>query len=141
MENSRLPADFMAPGYLLTTLVVFFYEFLGTFILVATINASNGNAPAIGLTLFFLLLLTGPITGGHMNPSVTVGVFLNRVRDANKNGQMGSCVIQAAIMIIAQVCGAAFSMHIYFSIMRTYDDDGILEAKDFPTLHVSLDNW
>jgi len=30
-------------------------------------------------------------------------------------------------------------MHIYFSIMKSIDDDGILEAKDFPTLHVSLD--
>jgi hypothetical protein len=36
--------------------VIFYIEFIGTFVLVAAINATKGEAAGIGLTLFFLLV-------------------------------------------------------------------------------------
>jgi len=37
------------------TAIVCFYEFIGTFLLIAGINATGGSAAAIGLVLLFLL--------------------------------------------------------------------------------------
>ena len=59
------------------TATVFMYEFIGTFFLVCAVIATKGNPVGIGLTLFFLLLLGGPVTGAHYNPSVSVGVLIN----------------------------------------------------------------
>ena len=84
MENSRLPASITESGYLITTLCVFTYEFIGTFALVGAINCSKGDAACCGITLFFMLLVLGPITGGHMNPAVTLGVFINKCHDRYK---------------------------------------------------------
>ena len=64
--------------FLAYTAIIFFYEFIGTFFLVAVINATGGSAIAIGLSLFFLLVLGGPITGAHYNPAITIGVLINR---------------------------------------------------------------
>lgn len=60
------------------------YEFIGTFFLVACVNATMGNPACVGLTLFFLLLLAGPITGAHFNPSVTLGVYINKMNGSEK---------------------------------------------------------
>ena len=102
MENQRFPTDFNAPdaraNYFCTSFIVFIYEFIGTFCLVGVINAANGNAAAIGMTLFFLLLLIGPITGAHLNPAVTLGVWLNKVRTEKS---AGSITFQAFNMILA----------------------------------------
>jgi len=80
MENSALPDSITHSAYLLTSLTVFVYEFIGTFALVGAINCSKGDAACCGITLFFMLLVLGPITGGHMNPAVTLGVFINKCR-------------------------------------------------------------
>ena len=85
--------------YFCTSLMVFCYELLGTFCLVGAINASSANPAAIGLTFFFLLLLCSPISGGHMNPAVTLGVFINRVSAARENGTFGSLIFQAFNMV------------------------------------------
>ena len=45
-------------------------EFLGTFLLVATI-AFIGNAWAIGLSLAIGILAVGAVSGGHFNPAVS----------------------------------------------------------------------
>jgi len=93
-----------------TSFVVFLYEFLGTFCLVGVINATKGEASAIGLTLFFLLLVAGPITGAHFNPAVTIGVWINRLRTS---ATLVSDTAQAVIMISAQVCGALVGMYCF----------------------------
>jgi len=56
-------------------------EFIGTFGLVFTVGcAVLGNSPvapiAIGAVLMVLIYAGGHISGGHYNPSVTLGVFL-----------------------------------------------------------------
>lgn len=46
-------------------------EFFGTTLLVYIILAT-GNALAIGATLALLILLMGGISGGHVNPAVSI---------------------------------------------------------------------
>jgi aquaporin Z len=111
MENKRLPdpsnrtCDFLG-----SLLVIFGYEFIGTMMLSMAINSTNGNAVAIGMTLFFLLLLTGPISGGHMNPAVSLGVFLNRPVS-------GLAVLHLFNAWVAQIFGAFVGMELVYQML------------------------
>jgi glycerol uptake facilitator-like aquaporin len=49
----------------------FFVEFLGAALFVYVILAT-GNALAIGATLALIILLIGGISGGHINPAVSI---------------------------------------------------------------------
>lgn len=114
-----------------TSFVIFMYEFLGTFCLVGVINATKGDASAIGLTLFFLLLLAGPITGAHFNPAVTIGVYINRMRTT---ATFVSDTAQALIMIGAQICGALVGMYCFLQILDELNGEKVLNKGDFPHL-------
>jgi glycerol uptake facilitator-like aquaporin len=46
-------------------------EFLGTALFVYVILAT-GNPIAIGATLALVILLIGPLSGGHVNPAVSI---------------------------------------------------------------------
>ena len=50
-------------------------EFIGTFFLVLTI-AFSGNPIAIGIVLMVMVYTTGSVSGGMLNPAVSLGVFL-----------------------------------------------------------------
>jgi aquaporin Z len=60
-------------------------EFLGTSMLISTINWSNtsGNlqASAIAILIFTQVLLYGHISGGHFNPAVTVAIWTYKHRN------------------------------------------------------------
>lgn len=81
-------------------------EFLGTFILVffavgaAVFGIEDigraGVALAFGFTLLVLAYSIGPISGCHVNPAVTLGVFLNRGIEAREAGGY----------VVAQIAGA-----------------------------------
>ena len=49
----------------------YFVEFIGAMLFVYVILAT-GNALAIGSTLAIIILLTSNISGGHINPAVTI---------------------------------------------------------------------
>lgn len=51
------------------------YEFFGTFLFVLTI-LSSGNALVIGLTLALVIWLASAVSGGHMNPAVSLAFFM-----------------------------------------------------------------
>ena len=79
-------------------------ELLGTFILVATILIS-GNPLFIGLSLAVVVSMIGPISGGHVNPVVTMAVIFND----------GISHKEAAGYILAQVLGASLAYAFYRS--------------------------
>ena len=59
--------------------IVFLYEALGTAFLLYAINMQNGfgfGVFGIAFTIFACILIGGPITGGHYNPAVSLGVFV-----------------------------------------------------------------
>jgi aquaporin Z len=51
-------------------------EFLGTFLLVLSVLASGGNAYVIGATLAVVVLLTGKLSGAHVNPAISVTMYV-----------------------------------------------------------------
>jgi glycerol uptake facilitator-like aquaporin len=52
------------------------YELIGTAILTYSIIMSAGNILAVVFTFFCMLQVLGPVSGGHMNPAVTFGVYI-----------------------------------------------------------------
>jgi aquaporin Z len=50
-------------------------EFFGTFLLLISILAT-GNAFIIGATLALIILLIGGISGAHVNPAVSLAMFV-----------------------------------------------------------------
>ena len=52
-------------------------EFLGSFLLMASILASGGNFLIIGATLGVIVFLIGGITGASVNPAVSAGLWFS----------------------------------------------------------------
>ena len=79
-------------------------EFVGTFFLVLTIGmtvidpgGAGAMAPvAIGCILMVMIYATGHISGGHLNPAVTLGVFLR-----------GKCAVADVVPYMIAQCLAA----------------------------------
>ena len=105
-------------------------ELIGTFILSFAVLASLYSvAPLIptpvvaGLTLGLIVLSAGHISGAHVNPAVTIGLYsLRKINGTN-----------AVAYIIAQVVGALLAM-----VAMSLFQDGILVAQvdavaDYPT--------
>lgn len=75
-------------------------EFLGTFLLLTAIFYT-GNFLAIGLTLAIVIFLFGNISGGHVNPAVSLAMYLK-----------GSLSVQELILYtVAQSAGAVASLY------------------------------
>ena len=84
-------------------------EFVGTFIFVfAIIAAVNSGSPftplAIGFALMVLVYATGHISGAHLNPAVSVGVWLR--------GAIG--LVGMLVYIVAQLVGGALAALLSF---------------------------
>jgi aquaporin Z len=87
----------------------YFAELVGTFVLVfggvgsAVLAGSHigfaGISAAFGLSLLALVYTIGPISGCHVNPAVTLGVFLAKKINAK----------DAAAYMVAQVIGAVIA--------------------------------
>src|SRR3984957_4473099 len=87
----------------------YFAELVGTFVLVfggvgsAVLAGSHigfvGISLAFGLSLLAMVYTIGPISGCHVNPAVTLGVFLARKINAR----------DAAFYMVAQVIGAVIA--------------------------------
>ena len=52
-------------------------EYIGTFFLILSIFASGGNPLVIGGALAVVVLLVGSISGGHINPAVSLAMYMN----------------------------------------------------------------
>ena len=82
--------------WLVIMLVVFIGEFVGS--VSQTTSAASQLAISIqfGYTIFILVTVTAPISGGHINPAVTLSLFLS-----------GRCsLIRAVLYSVVQYAGA-----------------------------------
>ena len=52
-------------------------EYIGTFFLILSIFASGGNPLVIGGALAIVVFLVGSISGGHINPAVSLAMYMN----------------------------------------------------------------
>lgn len=55
-------------------LVICFYEFLGTGMLVLGYNFTSAGL-AVGFNLFVGIIMSAKVSGGMFNPAVTIGVY------------------------------------------------------------------
>ena len=76
-------------------------EFLGTFLFLISILAT-GNVLAIGATLTLVIYLLSKVSGGHVNPAVSLAFFLKGTLTAT----------EFAGYVVVQILGATAA---YFS--------------------------
>ncbi len=74
-------------------------ELLGTFFLVL-IAWLSGDPLAIGVGLAILVYATGPISGGHLNPAVTLSLLVG------KKIRMNEAINYWVAQLIGAICGA-----------------------------------
>jgi aquaporin Z len=52
-------------------------EYFGTFFFILTIFASGGNPLVIGAALALVIFLIASLSGGHVNPAVSIAMYMN----------------------------------------------------------------
>ena len=83
-------------------------EFLGTLLLVVTILASGGQFLAVGAALSAAIYLTGGISGGHINPAVSLAMFVNKKLSLS----------DLAGYVVAQLLGGVSSIYLYNAVLK-----------------------
>jgi aquaporin Z len=78
-------------------------EYLGALLLVLSIFASGGNPAFVGLTLGVIIFLCGKTNPGHVNPAVTIAMYIK------KRLSIGEVVG----FIVAQVLGGITSVYLF----------------------------
>ena len=81
-------------------------EFLGTFLLIMSILSSGGNPLVIGATLALIVFLIGKISGGAVNPAVSLSLYLG--------GSISWGVF--GLFVAVQILGAAAAVYTYNAV-------------------------
>lgn len=90
-------------------------EFVGTFMLVfivATLNTFHGNSKqwlptAVGCTVLVLIYAVGLVSGGHLNPAVSLA-FL-----ATRRMSLTLCISYIVVQVVAGILGGLFFMIVF----------------------------
>ncbi|MDL9980349.1 MIP/aquaporin family protein [Microbacterium sp. ASV49] len=105
-------------GTLRSALAEFIGTFLFVFAIISAVNDGSVFAPiAIGFALMVLVYATGHISGAHLNPAVSVGVWLR--------GAIGAK--DMLVYIVAQLVGAALGAAVTFALFPTPKAPGKFE--------------
>jgi aquaporin Z len=59
------------------TFVSYLAEYIGTFFFILAIFASGGNPLIIGAALALVIFLIASLSGGHVNPAVSLAMYMN----------------------------------------------------------------
>ncbi len=78
-------------------------EILGSYLLILIMLASGNNAILVGNTLALIIFLIGKISGGHINPVVSLVQFLK--------GNLG--IKEVVAYIAAQIFGGVASFYTF----------------------------
>jgi len=92
------------PGGSRNKLWVLVSELLGTAFLTAALNwggCSGGEPICVGLAIFIMAQVFGPISGGHFNPAVTIAVLIK-----HRHEKCLPAVVYTFLIIVAQTFGA-----------------------------------
>lgn len=104
-------------------------ELVGTFVfvfaIIGAVNSGSDLTPlAIGFALMIMVYATGHISGAHLNPAVSVGVWLRGAIDA----------VGMVVYLVAQLVGAALAAAVSFALWPAADAP--LEVEVGPALLV-----
>jgi aquaporin Z len=58
-------------------IIAYLAEYIGTFFFVLIVFASGGSPLVIGAGLALVIFLIGGISGAHVNPSISLSMFMN----------------------------------------------------------------
>lgn len=78
-------------------------EYLGAFFFILAIFSSGGNPLIIGGALALAVFLIGGISGGHLNPAVSLAMFMNNSLSMEK----------FVGYVVAQLLGGASAYYTY----------------------------
>lgn len=122
--------------------------FLFVFAIIAAVNNAGDFAPlAIGFTLMVLVYATGHISGGHLNPAVSLGAWIRGALSAGDfvayvvaqlvGGALGALLSMAVIDRPAEALeiknvGAAFLVELIFTFILVYVVLNTATSKDHP---------
>lgn len=96
-------------------------EFVGTFMLSGAINLSTvyysdgkqeANPLLIILTFFAAITFTRSISGGHLNPAVTLGVYFQKDKEERSKDQ-SLMTLYVLAQVLGAVCSCLFSYIFY----------------------------
>ena len=121
------------------TVVIMFYEFLGTAMLLLGYNFTSAGVP-VAFSLFVGILIAGKISGGMFNPAVTLAIFIS-------DGSALSNIFLMILIILSQICGAFFGIiyaHIVLgapAVLCPYDSNsGCVSYDGFASVFL-LELW
>lgn len=83
-------------------------EFVGTFLLVASIFAVQGQPLFVAFAVVGIVLIVGAVSGSHINPAVTIGAWVT--------GRLNS--LRALGYIAAQILGAVVAWLVLATFLR-----------------------
>lgn len=83
--------------------LIYLAEYIGTFFFILIIFASGGNPLIIGGSLALVIYLLAARTGAHINPAVSIGMYMN--------GSLNN--MDMIFYIIAQILGGISAYYAY----------------------------
>ena len=108
------------------------FEALGTLLLVYFSITGDHQAIAISLAFFTCYLLFAPISRGHFNPAVTMGVWLGEIADPPADGQKerqwGKEIRDFFLRLGAQVLGGVAGVFLAYVCLARHRMDGTYQV-------------